>query len=159
MRHRQLRTVYLVVAKQQYVYVYRPRGIYPLPLLIILRRLGPSHLPFDVLAYLQDHKTLRFRIISFRKVEFIHHRCIYELLTRLKAPRLRLYKRGNSLIWSPKLHIEAAYRILYVLSSVAHIRAERQIKLYLFSVLRTGSHSYLALCSSIVKSELDKSLL
>ena len=51
MRNSKFRTVYLIVSEKQYVYIDRTIGIYPLPLLIILRPAGPSHPSFDILAY------------------------------------------------------------------------------------------------------------
>ena len=76
MRNRKFLTINLVVAEQQYIYVYRPVGIYPLTLFVVLRLSCPAKPPLYILADFQDHQSLRLWIISIPQPQLITDRCI-----------------------------------------------------------------------------------
>ena len=121
MRNRKFLAINLIISEEQYIYVYRPVGIYPLPSFVILRLTCPAKLPLYILAYFQDHQPFRLGIISLPQPQLIADRCIKELIFRLKSPWLRLQKRRNCRIWRSELHIKQRYRILDILRPITLI--------------------------------------
>ena len=121
MRNRKFLAINLIISEQQYIYIYRSVGIYPLPYFVILRLTCPAKPPLYILAYFQDHQSFRLRIISFPQPQLIADRRIKELLFRLEPPWFRLQKRRNCRIWRSELHIKQRYRILDILRPVALI--------------------------------------
>ena len=121
MRNRKFLTINLIISKQQYIDIDRTVSIKSFTVIAVQRFHLSSETFLYALAYLQDHQSLGFRIISFLHIKFIQHCGIYEPAIGVKAPWLSLQKVRNRLVGSPQLNVQKTYRILDILPSVSLI--------------------------------------